>query len=515
MMNKAQVKTMSFVSYAKRIIESDQKVSVLKNDQEIDELISGGIYEEELTKAELEQMTFFAECCSDTEKVAFLFFILLDLINSKYCFKCFAEYVYMHRNQYSIYTQYFLYAQILDMAARDGYVVPDDYALWIFEMSKWYIDLFQEELSPIAYKDRKKDLVLVITSQFLGIRHSATKLTLDVCRGIILSGRSLLLINLADALSLTGGIPYWNVQANYVQEYSKTRNFIYEDVNIPFAQCDRGMPNKGMMKDLICELRELKPEIIISIGEDIFSNVIDEMIPVCSIPLQAKLSRNFTKYLVHYNDLTLEETEWIKDFGYQDNNLIRIKLPFRIDYSNGMKRADLGIPEDAFCIVAIGNRLDSELTEDLLIELDKFIKETGAFFLVIGKMDCQTKFRNYANVLNRCGHLEYTQKLLAVCKLTDLYLNPPREGGGTSALYAMSAGKPIVSLNYGDVYKNCGEEFSVQSISEMFLRIKKYMEDSTYYSKMSELALRRAQEYEDVEKNIEKLMNTLEIRERI
>ena len=102
-----------------------------------------------------------------------------------------------------------------------------------------------------------------------------------------------------------------------------------------------------------------------------------------------------------------------------------------------------------------------------------------------------------------------------MCKVIDLYLNPPREGGGTSALYAMAAGKPVVTVNYGDVFKNCGDEFAVENLAEMYECIKRYTEDSIFYDRMAELAYRRAQEYEDVEKNMKELLDTLEIRERI
>ena len=298
-----------FINFADKIVESDRSIQDLTNNDEVNKLISVPFEVDEISETDVIRILRFVEC-KDAEKVAFLFFILLDIIHNEYCFQNFSEFAYTRREDFNIYTQYFLYAQIVDMANRDKYVLPQYYSKWIFEISGWYTDYFHQELTPIEYENREKGLVLVVTSQFLGIRHSATKLTMDVCRGIMLAGRSLLLINLADALSLTGHIPYWNAQSNYVTEYSNVRSFQYEEVQIPFAQCDRGMPNIGMMRDLIVALQEMRPEIIISIGEDIFSNVIDDMIPVCSIPLQAKLSNNFTKYLVHFNEVSAKEREW-------------------------------------------------------------------------------------------------------------------------------------------------------------------------------------------------------------
>lgn len=502
----------NFILFANKIVESNQGISKLTNNHEVDQLTSECIDISEFSEEDAIELLRFSES-KDAEKVVFLFFILMDVVQNEYFFQKFAEFSYSNRSDFNIYTQYFLYAQLLDMAIRDQYALPQYFHEWIFEISQWYTEYFKEELKPIDYEKRERGLVLVITAQFLGIRHAPTKLTYDICRGIILSGRDLLLINLADALSLTGHLPYWNAQSNYISDYSNVHSFMYEGVEIPFAQCDEGMPNIGMMKELIDSLREMKPELIISIGEDIFSNVIDDMIPVCSIPLQAKLSRNFTKYLVHYNEITSEERGWMAEYGYQEENLVPLKLPFRIEYSDGLKRSGIGIPKEAFCIVAIGNRLETELTEDFLKMLESILNQTNACFLTIGKLDCQSKFATYPHILENNIHLEYTQKLLAAFKLADLYVNPPREGGGTSAIYAMAAGKPIVTLDYGDVYKNCGVEFAVKNIEEMERQIRRYMGEASFYAEMSELATQRAKEYENVEQNISEMMMTLEKRE--
>lgn len=503
----------NFIDFANRIVEADQEISKLTSDDEVDRLTSNRIDIEEISKTDLHDLLNFSKS-RNAEKVAFLFIVLMNVIRNEVCFQRFAEFAYINREEFHIYTQYFLYAQIVDMANRDKYTLPLYYSDWILEISRWYSDYFTEELKPIEYKNREKGLVLVVTSQFLGILHSATKLTCDICRGILISGRRLLLINLADALSLTGHLPYWNQQSNYVEKYSSVSNMYYEDVQIPFAQCDRGLPNINMMKELILELREMRPEVIVSIGEDIFSNVINDMIPVCSIPLQAKLSRNFTKYLVHYNEITADEMSWMKKYFYSDENIVPLKLPFRIEYSDGITRSDMGIPTDSFCLVVIGNRLEIELTDDFLQTIENIIAKTNAIFLTIGHLDCESKYLKYPHISNNSIHLEYTQKLLAVCSITDLYINPPREGGGTSAIYAMAAGKPVVTLNFGDVYKNCGFEFSVENLQELGNQTLRYIEDKEFYYRMTDLAIKRAKEFEKVEDNINELLSELEKREK-
>ncbi len=99
---------------------------------------------------------------------------------------------------------------------------------------------------------------------------------------------------------------------------------------------------------------------------------------------------------------------------------------------------------------------------------------------------------------------------MAVCELADLYVNPTRKGGGTSAIYAMTAGKPIVTLKYGDVYKNCGEEFAVEDLANMNKLIRRYMVDFDYYNKMSERARNMADLYSSLDQTVLEMIDCLE-----
>ena len=145
--------------------------------------------------------------------------------------------------------------------------------------------------------------------------------------------------------------------------------------------------------------------------------------------------------------------------------------------------------------------------------LDSVLKLTDFILLTVGNLDCEAAFSEYQSITEKNIHIEYTDKLLAVCDLTDLYINPPRKGGGTSAIYAMAAGKPVVTLKYRDVYENCGEEFSADNIEMMREQIIRYKEDDKYYSMMSQVARGRADLYTNMEKTILEMVENYEKRE--
>ena len=56
----------------------------------------------------------------------------------------------------------------------------------------------------------------------------------------------------------------------------------------------------------------------------------------------------------------------------------------------------------------------------------------------------------------------------------------------------MSKGVVPVTLNYGDVAYNVGDQFTVDNYSEMLSRINKLKSDTDYYREMAERAKERA-----------------------
>ncbi len=370
-----------FLIYANQIIKPDQDIPN-SLDENVRLLIANSVEVTNLSSEDISSVLRFEEI-SDTRKAIYLYSVLLHMVKNNYMFQQYAKYAYSHRDDYNIYSQYYLYSQIKAMAFENGYELPEYYDTWIFEISNGYIAFFCDELSVIDFSDRKTGFVLVITSQLLGPLHSPTKIALDICFYLIKSGRKVLLLNLADALSMTGSIACLSKRARYIEEYLNDYEYVYNGVSIPFYQCEQGMPNIEGMYTLISKIREIKPEIILSIGEDIFSNVIDDMIPCCSIPLDAGLSHNYTKYLAHYYDITAKEHEWLRKYGYKNENLIKMQLPFQIEKTSGLKREDLGIPETAFCLIIIGNRLESERTDEFLSMLDSILKQTDTILLTV------------------------------------------------------------------------------------------------------------------------------------
>ena len=154
------------------------------------------------------------------------------------------------------------------------------------------------------------------------------------------------------------------------------------------------------------------------------------------------------------------------------------------------------LPEDQFLLAVVGGRLDEEVKEDFLVMLEDVLSDkTGIVF--IGKFNTFSEWKKrYSNIGDNMYYLGMCEDVLSKLEICDLYVNPTRKGGATSAVEAMSKGKPVITVDYGDVAGVAGEEFCCRDYAQMAEEIKRY-QDSEYYYQRSVESLRLAEQYLD------------------
>ena len=120
-------------------------------------------------------------------------------------------------------------------------------------------------------------------------------------------------------------------------------------------------------------------------------------------------------------------------------------------------RQELGIPNDAFVLSIVGNRLDDELTVAFLEMLDSSILD-NMMILFIGNFSYSDKIDKYTRIKEHSRYLGHCVDLMSRLELCDLFVNPDRAGGGTSGAMALFKGKPVVTIDRGDIADVCGAE---------------------------------------------------------
>lgn len=135
-------------------------------------------------------------------------------------------------------------------------------------------------------------------------------------------------------------------------------------------------------------------------------------------------------------------------------------------------RAEVHLPEDAFVIATVGNRLAVDLDETFVTGIETILRERPhVIWLVVGGLP--------DNLLNACetilgDQFRYLAQDLQLGRLmttVDVFANPFRHGGGNSAMIALTAGAVLLTTKDGDVASMAPPEHRARDAEDYFARL--------------------------------------------
>lgn len=420
----------------------------------------------------------------------------------------FIKYVRVHHESFSLNTQFFMYCQffreIFNYPSLQCVNISKEMSLFYQEIVEGFAKSVNVSLQPIKLQQRDQQWALVITEQFISIKHGPTKTALDRCKTLMEKcGKKVLLLNTAEMLSQVGYIPFYGARAaGYDSKKSFEEIQHWKGVDIPYVQCGQNMPDFDTLEYFLSFIKKRAPGVVILIGgTSILGNLVNKMIPVLTVgTVPSQLTCNTTKYQTLSRNLDDSDLELLQVFGHTEQNVIKgvftSSLKPQTEY---LTRKDLGIAKDIFLLVVVGGRLDVEVTDEFLMCLEEIIKPDMRLVFV-GKFDKYEKsIQKYDKLSAQSAYWGFCDDILSRMEVCDLYINPLRTGGGTSCVEAMYKGVPVVTVNTGDVAVNAGEDFCVSDYREMQEKILKYHDDMEYYKVMSQKAKKRAELLLDTE----------------
>lgn len=394
---------------------------------------------------------------------------------------------------FSANIKYFLYYQIRARVFVSSALDSSDIPHLQWKLLEQVIEMFKAKtadlLTPISEEQRDNGMVLVISDQILGERHAPTKVALDRCKILIEEmQRKVLLINTAESISSVGKIPYYEWgYANYLEECLTIEALGWKGTRIPFFQCENNMPNIEVLRMLLQMVRNMKPKLVISFGgSGILVNLVNTMIPVLNIGLSSDLEETTAACQTLGRSIKDSDRELLAKVGKDEGSVIQSTATFTPPLQKAtVTRSALGLPEDKFILLIVGNRLDQEITEEFMEMLNQ-AADRDIVIALIGEFE---PYEHYMAAIPKLRGKVYclgrTDDLLAWMEVCDLYVNPHRKGGGTSALEALYKGLPVVTTAYGDVAANVGEDFWTESYETMPALIRRYRDDAVFYQEMS------------------------------
>lgn len=450
----------------------------------------------------------------------YLMTFLLKATNNREVYKellqyCIKDQTITKENKFFLYHQFesynFLQTEIMDDEIMDA--VADLYD----NIYQAYKNQLREKMQAILKEERKQEFVMVISSQVLGVLHAPTKVMLDYC--YILEEdlhKKVYIVNTAECLTSYRSIPcFAGAIGNYIEEYSETGVLHYRGKSFAFFQCPQQMPDVSVIEEILNVVESEKPYFILTIGDSLVSDLCSNIVPTISVPLSADRTMTYGRFQAIGRKITENDRKWIRKHGLPPDHMIEILPTYNTFEESGrhFTRQELGVPEKQFVIVLVGNRLDQEISSECMDMLCQ-LAEMGICVAFVGGFNRYGKYA-YKNMKfkNNSVNLGYQSDLLAVYECVDLFVNPKRLGGGTSAAMALYKGLPVVTFDYGDIGSTAGADFHVSDYDDMRQQILRYSHDREYYREMCEKARERASQIINMKEQFLKVIRQAEMSE--
>lgn len=264
------------------------------------------------------------------------------------------------------------------------------------------------------------------------------------------------------------------------------------------------MDDPAHLIDLVNFINQLNPRFIIGIGG---LNPVLEFIakarPVLSVPCVTSLVLPIYAVPVLHRELTEGDQQRIENIGIK-HPVLSSRLPFRLRQFDCVRNSH--VDDKVLKFVVVGYRLEDEIRGEFMQTMLAIKQQYPlASFVLIGP----STIADYPEVLADCtlftGRISNAIELIAGCHFM---LNPKRQGGGTSAVEALSLGIPVLTQAYGDVYQYIGDPFVFETDAERLAFISHYLTDPEFAAAYQDICLETAARATDTAAIVQELLLT-------
>ncbi|WP_310604079.1 hypothetical protein [Anaerosporobacter sp.] len=354
------------------------------------------------------------------------------------------------------------------------------------ELLEQYKKKLKIDIEKIPVSDRNPKKIVIITNQLLNSRHAPTDVVYRIaallkrdysfdiqvlCMQTVVSN---------DILGL-----WYNITIPYGQDMEgNTVNDEY-GVQIPIYFLPVKDTNEEYIKILFQTIYNMKPAMCWYIGgESIVGDFIGQMTTTISMPCAAGYAISNADYMINCSDIMTDDIIKQKQYLVSKNQKPLYLKPVRNlteGYTGSLKRNDIGAEEEDFLIIVAGNRLEFEITEEVISTLKTLVANNKRNKIVfVGKIPVEVQENLIEQLHNQCVMLGYRDDLLDVIGICNLMFNPPRLGGGSVVLMACGLGIPVISLNEGDAVVILGTEMCFNTMEELIEDTLKCIDDHEY-----------------------------------
>ncbi|KOO58137.1 hypothetical protein WH43_10130 [Rheinheimera sp. KL1] len=348
------------------------------------------------------------------------------------------------------------------------------------------------QVSPLV-AGANEGIVLILTNQFVGSAHGPTLTTLNYASALKKMGKHPIVIctTCVPKVGLYNNpLPAPVFFGNVRDEYFKNNTLFNID-----HRTETELPGRVMvecwgeqfdfvqlapmdahehLQELIQLVNSLNARYILGVGA---MNPVLELIaaarPVLNIPCVTSLDTTPHSVPVLHRELTKSDELRLQHIDYKKPVLIS-RLPFRLRENKGLRTSS--IEDRALNFVVVGHRLEQEIKADFIQTLVTLKTNfPQAAFVFIGPDNLPALPAMIQQCSYFTGLVSNAIELIGSCHFM---LNPKRQGGGTSAIEAMSLGIPVLTEPFGDVYQYIGDAFVCCNDEERVEFIRTYLNES-------------------------------------
>lgn len=348
--------------------------------------------------------------------------------------------------------------------------------------------------------ERDKGVVVIATTQLLSPRHAPTRIVLEICRILEIYLKKRVFI-LSEAVKVE---KYRNaglrnlIWFNCRDELTGEFEYPYKECTFSGYQIILEPERLEEMKRLMRRLYSYKPYCVWCIGGmPVFAGAMKQFTSMiytqCVEGYPGIPADIVANYFARSPAMYPQEHEFLAKCGVQVKD-IRIGLPSYQKSKGIYKRRDFAIPEGAFCIGISGNRLEEDCTEEFLEVLRQAIQKEASkevWLVFIGNVSEEKcgKIMGHIGDGSHVRFLGYCPAFTDAMALIDLLVATPGLGNGGSGVAALCEGKPVISLEIGDVASCVGKDFQCRGLDDYLPLIYRYIEDGDFYKAQSERAI--------------------------
>ncbi|MFT3996659.1 MAG: hypothetical protein QM667_04565 [Asticcacaulis sp.] len=215
-----------------------------------------------------------------------------------------------------------------------------------------------------------------------------------------------------------------------------------------------------------------QPEFILNYGAYNFSaEFLAQSVKTITMPAGTELLPTRTsEYDVVFHPYGELEAAAVAHFGMQNVKVIEALYNYDMPpQSEHYDRAMFGLSDEDFVITVVGNRLDNELGPENREMLKGLAAIDPSIRLVFagGTSDRTRAF--IAEVIDpaQLRFPGFVKDMLGLYDLADLYVNPRRTGGASSAVYALGKGVPAFTLRQGHVADTTHPDFVFDDVAAL------------------------------------------------